>query len=223
MYNNNRNKNLWREIMKTIYIYVLDTLADWEIGYVTAELNSKRFFKSEAHLLCVKTVSYSRDSISTMGGIQITPDCLIEEIELSKDSILLLPGADTWDDSRHSLVLDVAKELLSIGGLVGAICGATVALANVGLLNEYSHTSNSLEFLEMFCVNYHGQRLYKEQQSVSDNNLITAGSTGALMWTKQIIEHLNVYEQDTLEAWYNYFSTGNANYFFELMNTLPNK
>ena len=75
----------------------------------------------------------------------------------------------------------------------------------------------------MFCVNYHGQRLYKEQQSVSDNNLITAGSTGALMWTKQIIEHLNVYEQDTLEAWYNYFSTGNANYFFELMNTLPNK
>ncbi|EPH72684.1 hypothetical protein D929_01904 [Enterococcus faecalis 02-MB-P-10] len=62
--------------MKTIYIYVSDTLTDWEIGYVTAELNSKRFFKSEASLLCVKTVSYSRDSISTMGGIQITPDCL---------------------------------------------------------------------------------------------------------------------------------------------------
>uniref|UniRef100_UPI00046C5216 DJ-1/PfpI family protein n=1 Tax=Enterococcus faecalis TaxID=1351 RepID=UPI00046C5216 len=98
--------------MKTIYIYVLDTLADWEIGYVTAELNSKRFFKSEAPLLCVKTVGYSKDPISTMGGIQLTPDCLIEEIELSKDSVLLLPGADTWNDSRHHLILNVARELL---------------------------------------------------------------------------------------------------------------
>lgn len=207
--------------MKTIYIYVLDTLADWEIGYVTAELNSKRFFKSEAPLLCVKTVGYSKDPISTMGGIQLTPDCLIEEIELSKDSVLLLPGADTWNDSRHHLILNVARELLSIGGLVGAICGATVALANVGLLNKYSHTSNGIDFLEFFSENYHGQQLYKDQLSVSDNNLITAGSAGGLMWTKQIIEKLNVYAQDTLEDWYNYFSTGNANYFFELMNTLP--
>lgn len=33
--------------MKTIYIYVLDTLADWELGYVTAELNSRRFLKKK--------------------------------------------------------------------------------------------------------------------------------------------------------------------------------
>jgi hypothetical protein len=29
---------------KTVYLYVLDTLADWEIGYLSAELYSKRFF-----------------------------------------------------------------------------------------------------------------------------------------------------------------------------------
>ena len=34
--------------MFTIYVYVLDTLADWEIGYVTAELKSGRFFKEDA-------------------------------------------------------------------------------------------------------------------------------------------------------------------------------
>jgi hypothetical protein len=34
--------------MQTIYIYVLDTLADWEIGYLTSELNSGRFFKKDA-------------------------------------------------------------------------------------------------------------------------------------------------------------------------------
>lgn len=31
--------------MSVIYIYVLDTLADWEIGHVISELNSGRFFK----------------------------------------------------------------------------------------------------------------------------------------------------------------------------------
>ena len=34
--------------MFTVYVYVLDTLADWELGYVTAELNSGRFFKKDA-------------------------------------------------------------------------------------------------------------------------------------------------------------------------------
>lgn len=31
--------------MFTMYVYVLDTLADWEPGYVISELNSGRFFK----------------------------------------------------------------------------------------------------------------------------------------------------------------------------------
>ena len=38
--------------MFTVYIYVLDTLADWELGYVTAELNSRRFFKRDVYCCC---------------------------------------------------------------------------------------------------------------------------------------------------------------------------
>lgn len=34
--------------MQTIYVYVLDTFADWELGYVTAELNTGRFFKKRS-------------------------------------------------------------------------------------------------------------------------------------------------------------------------------
>ncbi|WP_394456634.1 type 1 glutamine amidotransferase family protein [Leuconostoc suionicum] len=207
--------------MKTIYVYVLDTLADWEIGYITAEINSKRFFKRDAPLVQIKTVSYSKKAISTMGGFKIAPDCLVEEIILNEDSILLLPGADTWNEQKNSKIISISRELLSVGGTVGAICGATVAVANIGLLNDHSHTSNGIEFLEMFCPSYSGQNLYLNQSSVSDNKLITAGSTGSLLWSKQIIESLDVFESDTLEAWYNYFSTGNSNFFFKLLQTLP--
>lgn len=56
---------------------------------------------------------------------------------------------------------------------------------------------------------------------MTDGGLITAGSTGALLWAKQIIERLGVFEPDTLEAWYEYFSTGKPEHFFALMQTLP--
>lgn len=208
--------------MFTIYVYVLDTLADWELGHVTSELNTGRFFKKDAPVVELKTVSYSKDSITTMGGMTITPDCTIDDIVISETSILLLPGADTWNDPKHAAIIEKASELLSTSGMVGAICGATAALANHGLLDNRSHTSNGVGFLDMVSPTYKGQSLYIDEPSVADRNLITASSTGGLLLSKQIIEHLGVFQPDTLDAWYNYFNTGKAEYFFALMQTLPN-
>lgn len=207
--------------MITIYIYILDTLADWELGYVTSELNSGRFFKKDAQSISVKTVSCSKEPIHTMGGLTIVPDCLIDDMVVTETSILLLPGANTWSDPKHGTIIEKASEFLSIGALVGAICGATAALANVGLLDKRTHTSNGAGFLEMVSHCYKGQSFYIDDSSVADNNLITASCTGGLLWAKQIIEHLGVFQSNTLEAWYKYFSTGKPEHFFALMQTLP--
>ena len=206
--------------MFTVYIYVLDTLADWELGYVTAELNSGRFFKKDAPEVSVKTVAISTEPVKTMGGLTIVPDCTIREIAVSEKSVLLLPGANTWDDPRHSVMMKKAGELLSAGALVCAICGATVALANAGLLDQRLHTSNGAGYLEMVSPGYKGQKFFVDVPSVVDRNLITASSTGGLLWAKQIIERLDVFQHNTLEAWYAYFSTGEAQHFFTLMQTL---
>lgn len=207
--------------MFTIYIYVLDTLADWELGHVISEINSGRFFKQGAQRVSLKTVSFSKEPIHTMGGLKIEPDCLTDDIVVSKTNALLLPGATTWNDPSHGAIIEKASEFLSIGATVCAICGATVALANFGLLDNRPHTSNGLRFLEMFSPSYKGQSFYIDKPSVSNNNLITASSTGVLLWTKQIIEHLGVFETNTLEAWYDYFSIGKPEHFFALMQTLP--
>lgn len=207
--------------MLTIYVYVLDTLADWELGYVSSELNSGRFFKKGAQEVSLKTVSASKEPIHTMGGLTIVPDCLTEDIAVAETSVLLLPGANTWNEQKHGAVLEKAGELLSLGAAVCAICGATAALANLGLLDKRPHTSNGPGFLEMASPNYQGQGYYVDEPSVADNNLITAGSTGALLWAKQIIERLDVFEPNTLEAWYAYFSTGRPEQFFALLQTLP--
>lgn len=207
--------------MFTIYVYVLDTLADWEIGHVMSELNSGRFFKKDAQHVSLNMVGNSKEPIHTMGGLTITPNCLVDDIAVSETSMLLLPGADTWNEPKHAPIIEKANELLSVGATVCAICGATAALAGFGLLDQRPHTSNGPGFLEMVSPCYKGQDFYIDKPSAADDNLITAGSTGALLWTKQIIERLGVFAPDTLEAWYNYFNTGKPEYFFALMQTLP--
>ncbi len=206
--------------MITVYIYLLATLADWEIGSVTAELNSKRFFRPDAPQLIVKTVAVSKDPVKTMGGLTIIPDCTIDEIEMSEKTVLILPGADTWTESQNTQIIQKASALLSKGGSVCAICGATIALANAGILNDRPHTSNGKGFLDMFCPDYKGQKFYIDQPAVSDGNLITGSATGSLMWTKLIIEKLGLFKPETLEAWYAYFSTGKAEHFFALMQSV---
>lgn len=207
--------------MFTVYVYALDTLADWELGHVTAELNSRRFFKEDAPGVSVKTAGISKEPVKTMGGFTVIPDCAVSDIAVNEKSVLLLPGASTWDDPKHGAVVEKAGELLAAGAVVCAICGATAALANAGLLDHRPHTSNGMGYLELCAPCYKGQPFYVDNPSVADRSLMTASSTGALLWAKQILARLEVFRPDTLEAWYNYFSSGREQHFFALMQTLP--
>ena len=56
-----------------------------------------------------------------------------------------------------------------------------------------------------------------DKPAVRDGNLITAA--GALDMTRLILEYLDVFGEDTLEHWYRYFSTGNGNEFFAMMQS----
>ena len=72
----------------------------------------------------------------------------------------------------------------------------------------------------MFCPEYKGTDNYIDKPAVRDGNLITAAATGALDMTRLILEFLDVFGAATLEHWYAYFSTGNANEFFAMMQSL---
>lgn len=121
--------------------------------------------------------------------------------------MLLLLGADTWKNPKHGTIIEKASEFISLGATVCAICWSTAALADFELLDKRPHTSNGSGFLVIFSSGYKGQSFYVDKPSVSDKNLITASSTGGLLWAKQIIEHLGVFELNSLESWYEYFST----------------
>jgi putative intracellular protease/amidase len=208
---------------KTVYVYVQDTWSDWEAGYVSAELNSGRFFKNKGERLLVKTVGLTKAPITTMGGVSITPDLTVRAVTVESSAMLILVGGDTWQDPKHEPVIAKAKELLDADANVAAICGATSALAEAGLFDHRPHTSNGIEYLKMVAPHYKGHVYYQEDRAVSDGNLITASSAGPLQFARYILQRLEVFSDEALEAWYNYFNTGEARYFFALMSALPNK
>lgn len=203
-----------------VYLYILNTMADWEIGYLTAEINTGRFFdKSKPKPNLIK-VGSNLSPITTMGGFSIHPDITISDLSAEKGDILILPGADTWFEEKNLLVLEKVTELLEKEIYVAAICGATIASAEKGLLDNRYHTSNDKDFLKMFSKNYKGENFYVEQPTVNDKNVITASGLAPLEFTYEIFRTLNVMKSDTLEAWYNLHKTKEPKYFCQLMNSI---
>lgn len=204
--------------LNNCYLYVLDTMADWEIAQITAELNSGRFLKNGK--VNVRKVSQNLHPVTSMGGMSITADLKISEVDFNEGDLLILPGADTWMAEEHKSVIEMVENLIDRGVVVAAICGATAALANAGILNNRKHTSNGKGFLQMMCHEYKGQDYYIDCPAVCDGNLITASGLAALEFTYEILKRTEAMKEETVTAWYKLYSTKESKYFFELMESL---
>lgn len=204
--------------MKNCYIYALNTMADWEIAHITAELNSGRFLKNGKVPVC--TVSKNSNPVTSMGGMNITVDMKLSEVEFFEGDLLIFPGADTWMEEENKNIIEMVESLIDRGVIVAAICGATFALANAGILNNRKHTSNDKGFLEMICPEYKGSDNYKDCLAVCDGNLITASGVAPLEFAYEILKRAGVMKEETLTAWYKLYSLKEAKYFHELMESM---
>ncbi|MRN56925.1 type 1 glutamine amidotransferase family protein [Paenibacillus monticola] len=205
---------------KTVYLYVFDTMADWEIGYLTAELNSGRYYKKGLAPSKIITVGIDKTPVTTMGGLTILPDIKLDECSIERSDLLILPGGDTWTETIHQPILTIVERCLREGIWVAAICGATMGLAQTGLLNSRGHTSNDLEYLKMICPTYTGEKYYKMESAVTDGKLITASGIAPLEFSVSILKALDVFSPKTLDAWYSLNKTSDSKYYYELMNSI---
>ncbi|PKL67015.1 MAG: glutamine amidotransferase [Methanobacteriales archaeon HGW-Methanobacteriales-1] len=203
-----------------VYVYVLNTLADWEIGYLTAELNSGRYLDKTRPPVELIKIGNTTEPIKTMGGIKITPDETIDNIKFEEDDLLILPGADTWTEEENKKIIDIVSSIINEKVIIAAVCGATIALANKGILNDRKHTSNDLEVLKMFCPEYTGENFYLNQAAVTDDNLITASGLAPLEFSYEVLKRTNLMKTETLEAWYQLYKTNESKYFYGLMQSI---
>lgn len=199
---------------QTIHLFVFDTLADWEPGFVVAGINNPDGQKAPGRYQ-VRTVAATRDPVTTIGGIRIQPDATLDRLDPAESAMLILPGGESWDQGGNLEAVEQAKAFLAAGVPVAAICGATAGLARGGILDTRKHTSNAPEYLA--ATGYRGAHLYQAADVVTDQNVTTASGMKSLEFAREIFARLDVYEGKVLEAWYGLFKTGDPKYYAALV------
>jgi putative intracellular protease/amidase len=197
----------------TVHMAVYDTLSDWEVGFATAHINNG-LWQREPGRYRVVTVGESHEPVTTMGGMRVTPDVVLDELRPEDSAMLIMPGADGWLTGGNTSFAEKARQFLDAGVPVAAICGATGGLAAAGLLDGRQHTSNAAEFLA--ATGYGGGSLYRDEPAVTDGDLITATATAPVEFARHVLARLDLYEPAVLASWYKLYGLHDPAGYFEL-------
>jgi putative intracellular protease/amidase len=185
-----------------VHVLVFDGFADWEPAFALAELRRSGGLE-------VVTVGFQGRPIRSMGGLQVVPDRALADVDPATVRLLVLPGGDLWEGAYPRAELETLLHVLRKRRVpIAAICGATLALARAGLLNDQSHTSNELAYLERMVPQYAGASRYVDALAVRDSGLITASGVGATEFAREIFEELEVVRAADRPIWYHLFKHG---------------
>ena len=197
-----------------VYLYVTDTLAEWEVGHAIAHIE-KRETGSVPPAATRSSPSARRASRSPRWAASgSSPTSRLTRCNSTprrcsscRAPTIVTPGA-------HGPVLALARRFIDAGIPVAAICGATLGLAQAGLLDRRRHTSNASVFLSS--SGYAAGDLYVEERAVTDRGLITASGCHPVEFAVEIFRALNLYARDALEAWHGLYTTGEERHFAAL-------
>jgi putative intracellular protease/amidase len=199
---------------RTAHLAVYEGLADAEVGHLLAELHTGRF---TAVPFDVVTVGEELTPITTMGGLRLTPDVRLADLDPADSDVLVLPGAEMWDAGGGAAFAAVAERFLEAGVPVAAICGATAGLARAGLLDDRAHTSAAADYLA--ATGYAGGDGYVDQRAVVGGDLVTAGPQSPVQFARATLERLELASGETLDAYEGVFHRADPAAFPALMQS----
>lgn len=186
---------------KAVYLLAVEGFADWEPAHALAELRRQGGYR-------VETIGLTRDPVVSMGGVHVLPTRAIADVDPDDVEVLILPGGDRWE----SLPIEPAIEALvraldERGTVIAAICGATLAIARLGLLRDRLHTSNGLDYLRSHVAGYAEAANYVDAPAVRDRGLLTASGLGDVEFARELFDELGVLSPDDRTVWAQIFRT----------------
>ena len=180
---------------------VFDGLADWEPAHALCQINKSQKFD-------VVTVGFSASSVTTMGGLGLTPDITLGEVDIGKAAIFILPGGDMWQEETHPDLIHLLHRLREEDVPIAGICAATLEIARAGLTHQTHHTSNSKKYLKSMVPEYRDEDFYVTELAVTDKNLTTASGLGSLEFGREVVRTLGIHNEADTEMWFRMFKTG---------------
>lgn len=186
-----------------VLFVILDQYAEWEAAYLASAL----YMLSEGRYT-VKTVSLTKEPVTSIGGFRVLPDYALENIPKDYAGLVLIGGM-SWRTEQAKQVGNAVKVAMKENKVIGGICDAAAFLGTVGVLNNVNHTANDLNDLKAWAKNtYIGESRYQMQQAVRDNNVVTANGTAALEFAREVLYALNAASEKKIEEWYQFHKLG---------------
>lgn len=184
---------------KAVYLLVVEGFADWEPAHAVAELRRHGQYR-------VESVGLTSAPVRSMGGITVLPSKTVAEVNPSDVAVFVLPGGDRWERAAVEPELEELLRQLDASNVpIAAICGATVAIARIGLLRGRRHTSNGLDYLRSHVSGYSDADKYVNAPAVRDQKLITASGLGDVEFARELLEELNVLSAEDRSLWAQIF------------------
>ena len=191
---------------KTVLLFVFDGFADWEPSYAMVGIR-----KSDCYT--IKTIAIKKNPVISMGGMCIFPvldffpEVDLNDIDNTNTAMLILPGGTAWEENKNLSIKPLIAHCIHAQIPIAAICGATVFLADMGLLDTVDHTSNDLDYIKGMSPSYQGECFYQDKPCVIGDNIITATGTASIEFAKTIFEVLDIYDNVNTSLWFQYFDS----------------
>jgi putative intracellular protease/amidase len=186
---------------KAVYLLVVEGFADWEPAHAVAELRRHGKFR-------VESVGLTLEPVISMGGLRILPSKTVADVDVSDVAVFILPGGDRWEKGAIEPELEaLLRQLDGAGVPIAAICGATVAIARIGLLRGRRHTSNGLEYLRSHVPGYAEAGTYVDAPAVREAKLITASGLADVEFARELFDELDVLTPAHRALWAQIFRT----------------
>jgi putative intracellular protease/amidase len=186
---------------KKIAVFLFDGFSDWEIAYLTPEINKSDLFE-------LVYFSPSEDVVTSMGGLQVKPTKSLKDIVFEDLEMLVLPGGTAWEKGGNTEIEKLTKDMFEAGKPIAAICAATIYLGQIGLLNDLKHTSSDLNYLKGMAPEYTGENHYQNVLAVTDGHLITANGIAPIEFAREVFKTIGLYSEEAIEKWFQLFKNG---------------
>ena len=150
---------------KTCAAFIFDGFSDHELAMTMAGF-------SRGNNILLETFSTRGRTAISRTGLRIMPHTSLSYMSPDDFDILLLPGGDQWEKGDN---LEIFPLITATAGRrpIIAISEATLALADLGLLNDIPHTGIHPDHFSHFCPDYDGASYFRAQPCVDAGTIIT--------------------------------------------------
>lgn len=190
-----------------LYILLPD-FAEHEAVYLSQAVASDECALKETPKYVNKVVAPTLEPVRSIGGFRIIPDYSFGTMPEDYAALILIGGFG-WTEPVAEHVVQIVREAIDRGIIVGAICNGASFMAKHGFLNNIRHTGNGLEQLKLWGgVNYTNPKGYIHAQAVSDKTIVTANGSAALEFAKELLLLLENDTPERIEMYYQFNRQG---------------